>query len=84
MAAAWKEALGALLGISAYQKPPAVSGPSLDDASVERAREQLGGQLAPLPQTQTRWLRSRSRGCDPLRRRRRHLLGGEAVPIFPS
>ncbi len=55
MPAAWKEALGALLGISAYQKPPAASGPSLDDASVERMREQLGGQLSPLPQTQTRW-----------------------------
>jgi len=28
---------------------------SLDDASVEKARKQLGGQLAPLPITQTRW-----------------------------
>ncbi len=53
--AAWKEALGALLGISAYSKSPTAAGPSLDDPSVERAREQYGGQLSPLPQTKTRW-----------------------------
>ncbi len=51
----WRTALGALLGISAYQTPPASSGPSLDAASTERAREAMGGQLSPLPQTQTRW-----------------------------
>ncbi len=45
----WKQALGALLGISAYQTPPASSGPSLESPSVERAREQIGGQLSPLP-----------------------------------
>lgn len=51
----WKSALGALLGISAYQRPPPSAGPSLDDAQVERLRETYGGQLSPLPQTQTRW-----------------------------
>lgn len=51
----WKSAIGALLGISAYQKAPPSAGLSLDSDSVERLREQLGGQLSGLPQTQTRW-----------------------------
>ena len=55
MAADWRAAIDALLGISAYQKPPPSAGPSLDSPQVERLRETLGGQISPLPQTQTRW-----------------------------
>src|SRR5262245_9037126 len=51
----WKEAIGALLGISAYQKPLAAVGPEPTSESVERIRERMGGQLSPLPQTRTRW-----------------------------
>ncbi len=51
----WLATIGALLGISAYQTAPASSGASLDSPAVERMREQMGGQLSPLPQTQTRW-----------------------------
>lgn len=51
----WKESLGALLGISAYQQAPLSAGQSLDSARTEKLREQFGGQLAPLPLTQTRW-----------------------------
>jgi hypothetical protein len=53
--ATWREMLGALLGISAYQKPPPNAGPSLDSPETEKNREAFGGQLSPLPQTQTRW-----------------------------
>lgn len=53
--ASWTQALAALLGISAYQKALPSAGPSLESASVERARTEYGGQLSPLPQTQTRW-----------------------------
>lgn len=54
----WKETIGALLGISAYEKPTsalATGGPELTDNQVERLRKQYGGQLAPLPITITRW-----------------------------
>ena len=51
----WKEAISALLGISAYQKPPPSAGPDLDSEAVARVRAALGGQLSPQPQTQTRW-----------------------------
>lgn len=51
----WKEAVAALLGISAYQKPPPSAGPDLDSEAVARVRTVLGGQLAPQSHTQTRW-----------------------------
>lgn len=44
----------ALLGVSAYQAPPA-SDLSLDSKSVESMRRALGGQLSSPPLTQTRW-----------------------------
>lgn len=46
--------LSALLGISAYQRPPSGSLPSLDSSPVETIREALGGQLAPPLLSQTR------------------------------
>jgi hypothetical protein len=52
---AWKEAVAALLGISAYQPALPSFAPSLEDPAVERARETQGGQLSPLPNTKTRW-----------------------------
>ncbi len=52
---AWKEAVAALLGISAYSAPLPTSAPDLDDARVEQLRKRHGGQLAPLPITKTRW-----------------------------
>lgn len=42
-----------LLGVSAYDRPHRVSGPS--DAQVDRAREAQGGQLQPIPFSQQRW-----------------------------
>lgn len=50
-----KSAISALLGISAYEQAPPTAGPTLDDAQVEALRKQFGGQLSPLPLTQTRW-----------------------------
>lgn len=44
-----------LLGVSAYQKPIDPNLPTLDSPEVKRARKAQGGQLAPLPQTKTRW-----------------------------
>jgi phage gp29-like protein len=45
----------ALLGVSAYTAD--TSGlASLGDPAVERIREAMGGQLAPIPYTQARWL----------------------------
>ena len=52
--AEWKEIVRALLGVSAYEKPPP-NAPDLDDDVVKKLRSALGGQLSPLPQTQTRW-----------------------------
>lgn len=52
--ASWKESLGALLGISTYTRPPS-GAIDLDDESVRKIREAQGGQLSPLPHTQTRW-----------------------------
>jgi hypothetical protein len=46
--------LTALLGISAYEQPPANQA-SLDDPNVVALRERVGGQLTQLPTTQTRW-----------------------------
>jgi len=48
-------AVAALLGVSTYAAPLPLAGPSLDSPQVEAARSQYGGQLAPLPQSQTRW-----------------------------
>lgn len=50
----WRERIAALLGVSAYQAPPAGAA-SLDDPYVENLRRVLGGQISPLPQTKTRW-----------------------------
>ena len=50
----WKSALAALLGVSTYQTAPTY-GPELGDKFVERIREALGGNLTPMPTTQTRW-----------------------------
>lgn len=46
--------MAALLGISAYA-PPATSALDLESRTVESVRRAMGGQLAPPPQTQTRW-----------------------------
>lgn len=51
----WRESIAALLGVSAYQAPRQPGGLSLDDPSVERMRESFGGQLQPIPFSQTRW-----------------------------
>lgn len=45
----------ALLGVSAYTAPPAQSSLDLDSDSVEAVRRAMGGQLATLPTSQTRW-----------------------------
>lgn len=52
---AWKDVIGALLGISAYQPPPPNGAAGLDSERVEDMRRRLGGQLQPLPNTRTRW-----------------------------
>lgn len=46
--------LRALLGVSAYAAPPS-NLPSLSDDAISGVRKSIGGQLVPLPQTQTRW-----------------------------
>lgn len=48
------DAAKVLLGVSAYQATPATGLP-LDSKTVEKIREALGGQLAPMPTSQTRW-----------------------------
>lgn len=56
LAARAAERISALLGVSAYTRPLAnLSMPSLTDADVLAMREAMGGQLQPLPQSQTRW-----------------------------
>lgn len=51
---ALKDVVAALLGISTYDNPAkSVTGPT--DAQIDKVRQQLGGQLSPLPQTKTRW-----------------------------
>jgi hypothetical protein len=49
------DAMRALLGVSAYTKPPLAAGPELDSELVDRVRASLGGQLQPIPYTKTRW-----------------------------
>lgn len=56
MANGFSRAIGALLGISTYAKVPDAKEVSLRDPGVEKIRETLGGQLAPVPYTQLRWL----------------------------
>lgn len=52
----WREAIAALVGVSAYERPPStMNGPELDDPSIERLRENNGGNLAMMPTTRTRW-----------------------------
>jgi len=53
----WRETVAALLGVSAYAAPPSRV-PSLDDERVADTRARMGGQIAPLPTTQTRWFLS--------------------------
>lgn len=50
--------LAALLGISAYAAATPAMGPDIDSPQVKAARERHGGQISPLPITQTRWLHS--------------------------
>jgi len=47
--------MAALLGISAYSAPPPSASLGLEAESVEAIRKAMGGQLAQLPTTQTRW-----------------------------
>jgi len=49
------EAMGALLGVSAYQPPDNYTGLQIDDQIVKDVRRALGGQLQPLVQTRLRW-----------------------------
>lgn len=56
LAAEAKKFIAALLGISAYAAPSAAaSSASVDSEQVDKTREAMGGQLQPLPQSQTRW-----------------------------
>lgn len=50
----FRQAVAALLGVSAYQ-PNRGYGPDLDDQSIVEARERFGGNLQPLPSTRLRW-----------------------------
>ena len=50
----WREAVAALLGVSAYAPAPSHLA-SLDDDRVAETRARLGGQLSPLPTTRNRW-----------------------------
>jgi hypothetical protein len=49
-----RDAVAALLGVSAYQ-PPKGYGPEHDASIVEKIREVLGGNLASQPTTRLRW-----------------------------
>jgi phage gp29-like protein len=55
-----EQARSILLGISAYARPRASQSASqeIDDPQVIQMRENLGGQLVPPPQSQTRWYMS--------------------------
>lgn len=52
-----RDAVAAMLGISAYAAPVAsgAHGPELDDASVKEIRKSAGGSLQPLIATRLRW-----------------------------
>lgn len=47
--------IAALLGISAFAKAPPKHALTLEDEYVKRIREQFGGNLQPIPWSQTRW-----------------------------
>lgn len=49
------QSIAALLGISAFQSSDCRDGLQLDDDAVVSMREAWGGQLSPIPFTQTRW-----------------------------
>jgi hypothetical protein len=51
----FRRRISALLGISAYQRADDNT-LTLDSPAVENIREAMGGQLAPVPYTQVRWL----------------------------
>ncbi len=51
----WRDYIAALLGISAYSRPDLAIGPKIEDPAVRKIRRIMGGQLAPLPTTRTRW-----------------------------
>jgi hypothetical protein len=51
---AFRDLVGALLGISTFSPPP-YPGPQLGDESVRQARRALGGNLEPLPDVRLRW-----------------------------
>ena len=53
----WREAVAALLGVSAYAPAPSHLA-SLDDDRVAETRARLGGQISPLPTTRSRWFLS--------------------------
>jgi Protein of unknown function (DUF935) len=50
-----RDVVDALLGVSAYQPPGKGFGPQIDDASVDKTREAIGGNIQPLPTTRLRW-----------------------------
>jgi len=53
---ALRDRIAALLGVSAFAKPMDVNaGPSLDSDSVQKLRREWGGQIQPVPRSQTRW-----------------------------
>lgn len=54
MALNFRDALAALLSVSAYSRPP-VARIDLGDSEVERIRELRGGQLQPIASTKSRW-----------------------------
>lgn len=60
-----RDYIAALLGISTYAAP-ALPSASLDDKSITRIRKTMGGQLSPLPITQTRWYLSDLEGAQRL------------------
>jgi hypothetical protein len=55
--AAFKDLIGALIGISTYsdRQTTPIYGLDLDDPAVIKARENLGGNLEAIPHTRTRW-----------------------------
>lgn len=60
----WRQKMAALLGVSAYAAgAPQMASVDLDDPVVVQARELRGGQLSPIPQTQTRWYLSDLEGA---------------------
>ncbi len=48
------DSIKSLLGVSTYKKPP-MTGIALHSPQIERVREQMGGQIQPLPTTRLRW-----------------------------